>query len=215
MNKPEFNSGFSFWHEVYNMSGQYFSNNPDLKHDLQSYKIEINGQEYRFLTDAGVFSKKYLDFGTKTLLSVLEVSADAKTLLDLGCGYGPIGIVMKRRYEHLLVTLSDVNERAVRLAAKNLLINEVDGNTIVSDGFDNLSNTFDVITLNPPIRAGKEKVYELYDGAYDHLNKDGKLWVVIQKKQGAESTINHLNKLFNNCNVILKNKGYYILVSQK
>ena len=121
MNKPEFNSGFSFWYEVYNMSGQYFSNNPDLKHDLQSYKIEINGQEYRFLTDAGVFSKKYLDFGTKTLLSVLEVSADAKSLLDLGCGYGPIGVVMKRRYEHLLVTLSDVNERAVTLAAKKLI----------------------------------------------------------------------------------------------
>ena len=197
------------------MSGHYFKNNPALKHAYQSYTIELNGHQYRFLTDAGVFSKTYLDFGTRSLLNVLEIDDQAQRFLDLGCGYGPIGIYVKKNYPNLDVHLSDVNDRAVLLAQKNATENQVVLTTIVSDGFNHLKNTFDVITLNPPIRAGKEVIFRLYDESFEHLTIGGKLWIVIQKKQGAESTVKYLTNLFGNCMVVDKNKGYYILVSKK
>ncbi|HBT59243.1 MAG TPA: 16S rRNA methyltransferase [Acholeplasmataceae bacterium] len=197
------------------MSGHYFKNNPALKHAYQSYTIELNGHQYRFLTDAGVFSKTYLDFGTRSLLNVLEIDDQAQRFLDLGCGYGPIGIYVKKNYPNLDVHLSDVNDRAVLLAQKNATENQVVLTTIVSDGFNNHENTFDVITLNPPIRAGKEVIFRLYDESFEHLTIGGKLWIVIQKKQGAESTVKYLTNLFGNCMVVDKNKGYYILVSKK
>lgn len=197
------------------MSGHYFKNNPALKHAYQSYTIELNGHQYRFLTDAGVFSKTYLDFGTRSLLGVLEIDDQAQTFLDLGCGYGPIGIYVKKNHPNLEVYSSDVNDRAVLLAQKNATENQVVLTTIVSDGFNHLKNTFDVITLNPPIRAGKEVIFRLYDESFEHLTIGGKLWIVIQKKQGAESTVKYLTNLFGNCMVVDKNKGYYILVSKK
>lgn len=197
------------------MSGHYFKNDLGLKHDYQSYTIEINGHQYRFLTDAGVFSKTYLDFGTRSLLEVLEIEANDQTFLDLGCGYGPIGIYIKKNYPQLEVTSSDVNERAVNLTKENAKFNHTALNALVSDGFNEITTRFDVISLNPPIRAGKEVIFRLYDEAYDHLNPMGKLWVVIQKKQGAESTIKYLNNRFNNCKIVNKNKGYYLLVAKK
>lgn len=197
------------------MSGHYFKNDLGLKHDYQSYTIEINGHQYRFLTDAGVFSKTYLDFGTRSLLEVLEIESNDQTFLDLGCGYGPIGIYIKKNYPQLEVTSSDVNERAVNLTKENAKFNQTSLNALVSDGFNEITTRFDVISLNPPIRAGKEVIFRLYDEAYDHLNPMGKLWVVIQKKQGAESTIKYLNNRFNNCKIVSKNKGYYLLVAKK
>ncbi len=197
------------------MSGQYFDNNPSLRHDIHAYQYQFNGKNYRFLTDSGVFSRQYLDFGSENLIQSFVPKQGASKVLDLGCGYGPIGILLKGTYPQLDLTLVDVNERAVELAKQNATSNQILVNATISDGYQNIKDTFDVVLLNPPIRAGKETIYRLYDETYDHLNQGGEFWLVIQKKQGAESTIKKLDSLFGNCEVMAKNKGYFILKSKK
>jgi 16S rRNA (guanine1207-N2)-methyltransferase len=162
-----------------------------------------------------VFSRQYLDFGSQNLIQSFVLKQGASKVLDLGCGYGPIGILLKGTYPQLDLTLVDVNERAVELAKENATSNQILVNATISNGYQNIKDTFDVVLLNPPIRAGKETIYRLYDETYDHLNQGGEFWLVIQKKQGAESTIKKLVSLFGNCEVITKNKGYFILKSKK
>ncbi|MDY0210453.1 MAG: methyltransferase [Acholeplasma sp.] len=197
------------------MSGQYFDNNPSLKHEVKSYQYEFNGNNYRFLTDSGIFSRNYLDFGSETLIKSFTYENGRFKALDLGCGYGPIGILMSKRFPKMDLTMTDVNERAVSYALKNAKENGVQASIYTSDGFDKIETSFDVIWLNPPIRAGKEVIYRLYSDAFSHLNHLGEFWIVIQKKQGAESSINQLNKLFGNCEVMNKNKGYFVIKSKK
>lgn len=197
------------------MSGQYFDNNPSLGHDIHAYQYDFNGKNYRFLTDSGVFSRSYIDFGSETLIKSITFDDKPLRALDLGCGYGPIGIILKSQFPNLSFTLSDVNERAVVLAKQNAVVNGVDIDALVSDGYQNITDHFDVVILNPPIRAGKEIIYRLYDETYDHLNLGGEFILVIQKKQGAESTINMLKTRFGNCEIITKNKGYFVLKAVK
>ncbi len=197
------------------MSGQYFDNNPSLKHEIRSYQFKFNGNIYRFLTDSGIFSRDYLDFGSETLINAFTYEDKPFKALDLGCGYGPIGVLMSKKYPRVSLTMSDVNERACEIAKVNTRENKVEALIIPSDGYTNIHDQFDVIWLNPPIRAGKEVIYRLYEESYNHLLPMGEFWIVIQKKQGAESSQKQLKNLFGNCEVIKKNKGYFILKSQK
>ena len=110
----------------------------------------------------------------------------------------------------------DINESAISLAKKNVEQNKAQNVTVLkSNIYENIKEeeSFDYILTNPPIRAGKKVIYEIYDGAIKHLNQNGELWVVIQKKQGAPSTIDHLNAIFGNCEIVTKEKGYFILKS--
>lgn len=197
------------------MSGQYFENNPGLKHDIHEYSLSMNGNTFRFLTDSGVFSRNFFDFGSKSLVEIFKPYEGAKSFLDLGCGYGPIGTIVKKTFPFLDVTLSDVNPRAVELAEQNLLKNGVLANVILSDGFNEINQSFDLILLNPPIRAGKQTVYSLYIESEKHLNPMGELWIVIQKKQGAESSVKFLKEHFKIVEIIDKNKGYFIIKNKK
>lgn len=197
------------------MSGQYFENNPGLKHDIHEYNLSMNGINFRFLTDSGVFSRDYLDFGSKTLIEAFRPFDGALKCLDLGCGYGPIGIILKKTYPHLSWTLADINPRAAELAHKNLLKNDVSATVIISDGFNQVDALFDTILLNPPIRAGKQTVFNLYLESEKHLNNQGELWIVIQKKQGAESSLKYLKTLFQIVEVVNKDKGYFIIRCKK
>ena len=197
------------------MSGQYFENNSGLKHDIHEYSLSMNGKTFRFLTDSGVFSRNYFDFGSRNLVELFKPFEGAKSFLDLGCGYGPIGTIVKKMYPLLDVSLSDVNPRAIELAQQNLLKNDVFATVILSDGFNEINQTFDIILLNPPIRAGKQTVYNLYKESYHHLNNQGELWIVIQKKQGAESSIKFLKEYFQIVEIVDKNKGYFIIRNKK
>lgn len=197
------------------MSGQYFENNPGLKHDIHEYSLSMNGKTFRFLTDSGVFSRNYFDFGSKTLVEIFTPFEGAKSFLDLGCGYGPIGTIVKKTYPNLEVSLSDVNPRAVELAQQNLLKNDVSATVMCSDGFNQINQTYDIILLNPPIRAGKQTVFNLYVESYEHLNPLGELWIVIQKKQGAESSLKFLKEHFQMVEIVDKNKGYFIIRNKK
>lgn len=196
------------------MSNHYFTNDPNLKHDFQRIVYVNDGITYRFFTDSGVFSKSQVDFGSKTLIEAFKYN-NYQSLLDLGCGYGVIGIVLKTQYPVMEVTQSDINIRALELTKENAKENKVETHSIISDGYKNVTGLFDCITLNPPIRAGKETIFKLYDETYKHLNPDGEFWIVIQKKQGAPSHLKYLQNLFSNVELVTKNKGYHVLRMKK
>ena len=185
----------------------YFENDKNLKSDEQLIKVSVNNTDLTFLTDSGVFSKKGLDFGTRSLLeSIPDVKGN---ILDLGCGYGAIGIYIAKT-TNSKVDMIDINERSVKLAKRNSILNNVDVNIMSNDGFDNIDERYDFIISNPPIRIGKEKLYQLLNDALKHLKKDGELWIVINKNQGVKSLINDFEKEYT-VEVVKKNKGFYII----
>jgi 16S rRNA (guanine1207-N2)-methyltransferase len=194
----------------------YFTNKPETPHDEKLLTTTLRGQEFSFYTDSGVFSKDAVDFGSRTLTDTMAISEGA-SVLDMGCGWGPVGIAAARLNPSGTVLLVDVNTRALALAERNIIINKVpNATTLVSDVYANLeSRMFDTILTNPPIRAGKSVVHSIFTGAVEHLNPGGSLWVVIQKKQGAPSAEKRLNELFSKVHIRARNKGYYIFEAVK
>lgn len=196
----------------------YYSEKQDgLASNPHTYDFCFREHKFRFKTDAGVFSKAYIDFGSFTMLEAFTPNTIDAPILDMGCGYGPIGIVVSTLYDRE-VLMVDINERAISLTNDNIRTNKVDkAKAQKSYIYDSIPDEmmFSSIITNPPIRAGKKVVFDIYDGAYNHLLPGGELWVVIQKKQGAPSSMTHLEELFSNCEVVCKNKGYFILKSRK
>lgn len=170
-----------------------------------------------FTSDAGVFSKKEVDFGTNLLLETYRLPQKSGDILDVGCGYGPIGLTLAKENSDRHFFLVDVNERALELADLNAKLNGIKNVTIKkSNLLSALDNKmFSSILSNPPIRAGKKVVHQLFNDAYSHLEEDGELWIVIQKKQGAPSAIEKLEGLFAEVVVEKKSKGYYIICAKK
>lgn len=195
------------------MTKMYFAENPDAKHDIHELNVELLGQRLTFLTDAGVFSKKMIDYGSRVLLSVLDFEAEER-VLDVGCGYGPLGLTLAKAHG-VAATMVDINQRALDLAQKNAERNQVSAHIFQSNVYEKVSGIFDHIISNPPIRAGKQVVHEVISGSYGHLTEGGDLTLVIQKKQGAPSAKSKMETVFGNCEIVKKDKGYYILRSEK
>ena len=199
----------------------YYEEYPQGESDRRVIQARMHGMDFFFTTDAEVFSKKFLDFGSRTLLeaSIEDLSANNRKkgkLLDLGCGYGPIGIIMKRVFPSMDVTMVDINNRAIELAKQNAETNSVKCVDVhQSDGCSNVEGLYDVVLTNPPVRAGKQTVFSFYDGAYEHMAEGAFLYVVLQKKQGAPSSEKYLLEKFGNCEVIAKESGYWIMKSVK
>ncbi|WEV61316.1 class I SAM-dependent methyltransferase [Streptococcaceae bacterium ESL0729] len=196
------------------MAKMYFDENPDAKHDIHELKVTLLDVPMSFLTDSGVFSKTQIDFGSRVLLDNVSME-EGSSLLDVGCGYGPIGLTLAKKYG-VNPTLIDVNERALGLAQKNAASNQIKAQILKSDVYQGvLGEKFNHIVSNPPIRAGKAVVHSVLTGAYDHLNPGGDLVIVIQKKQGAPSAQKKMEETFGNVEVVAKEKGYFILRSVK
>ncbi|GMA69678.1 16S RNA G1207 methylase RsmC [Leuconostoc litchii] len=162
-----------------------------------------------------MFSKSTVDFGTRTMLNALEkTSLPNGKILDLGTGYGPVGISLAKAYQRQ-VDMVDVNERALDLARKNAEKNGVSQQVMVfqSDIYANIKDKYALIMVNPPIRAGKIVVTKMLQEAKNHLQDGGKLIAVLQKKQGAPSAQKNMAAAFGNAKIIHKDKGYYILES--
>ncbi len=192
----------------------YFDEKTDLEHQERVIETRLHGIDFHFKTDRGVFSRTRLDYGSELLLTtVIQVEGHMTgRVLDLGCGYGPVGIVLKRIFPALNVVLADVNERALELARHNARLNQTQYVEIVqSDGLTALTGDFDVILTNPPIRAGKAVVYRFFIEASTRLRTDGRLYVVIQKKQGAPSALARLQTLFADVSVLERSAGYWII----
>lgn len=198
------------------MSKQYFENNPKLPKN--EHKITLSYKQYLIdlISDAGVFSKNEIDYGTYVLLKYLEVAPSVKTVLDVGCGYGPIGIAIAKTNPHVSVDMIDVNERAVELTKRNIIKNNLkNAQVFLSFAFQNVPNSYNLIVTNPPIRAGKKVIYEIFEEAFHHLEDQGELWIVIRKAQGAESAFAKIQSIFGNALVVKKDKGYHIIKAVK
>ncbi|MEZ7603679.1 class I SAM-dependent methyltransferase [Streptococcus parasanguinis] len=195
------------------MSKMYFDVNPDAAHDIHDLAVVLLGQKMNFYTDAGVFSKKMIDYGSQVLLSTLDFQ-EGESVLDVGCGYGPIGLSLAK-VQGVTVTMVDVNERALDLAKKNANRNGVEAQIFSSDVYEAVVGVFDHVISNPPIRAGKKVVHQVITGSFEHLKPGGDLTIVIQKKQGAPSAKAKMEETFGNCEIVKKDKGYYILRSEK
>lgn len=193
---------------------QYFTKNPTTKKDIYKFDWNIGDDKFYFYTSNSVFSKNGVDFGSMLLIeTVIKENKDFNgNILDMGCGYGPIGVILANLIKNSNVTMADVNERALELATMNSKENKVEKKVkiINSSAFENISKSYDIIVTNPPIRAGKDVVFSFYEGAYDYLNDGGKLYVVIQKKQGAPSSKDKIMSLFGNCEIADKKSGYFI-----
>ena len=188
----------------------YFTNS-DVKSNIKEKKIIVNNIELTFLTDNGVFSKRGLDFGTRLLLESIPISEIKGDVLDFGCGYGPIGIYIKKTTS-ANVDMVDINRRSLKLTEKNALLNKVIVNAFESDIYDKVDKKYDYIISNPPIRVGKEILYKILFDAKKHLVKGGQLWIVINKDQGAKSVLKDLQNEYD-AQLITKNKGFYIICS--
>ena len=195
------------------MSKMYYAENPDAAHDIHELRVDLLGEKMTFLTDAGVFSKKMVDFGSQLLLKCLEVN-QGETVLDVGCGYGPLGLSLAKAYG-VQATMVDINNRALDLARQNAERNKVAATIFQSNIYEQVKGKFDHVISNPPIRAGKQVVHEIIEKSQDFLETGGDLTIVIQKKQGAPSAKSKMEDVFGNCEVVKKDKGYYILRSVK
>ena len=188
----------------------YFTNEENLKSEKEKVIAEINGIPFYFYTDNGVFSKGELDFGTELLLKNFKYdNPNNKTLLDIGCGCGPIGLYAS----HLgfAVDMSDVNKRAIHLSKMSLKEQGLNANVFESDAYKNITNKYDYIVSNPPIRVGKEKLYEIVMNSKEHLKDGGSLWIVVRKQQGAESMVRDMKNAYKTVEVIAKKKGFFII----
>ncbi|MBS4201535.1 class I SAM-dependent methyltransferase [Bacillus sp. FJAT-49732] len=199
------------------MVEHYYSREPEVASDPKFWNVELRNHTFRFKTDQGVFSKGEVDFGSRLLIDTFEPPGIAGPILDVGCGYGPIGLSVAKDFQDRLVHMIDVNQRAIALAKENADRNDIDNVDIYeSDRLASVSEeNFAAILTNPPIRAGKEVVHAIFEHSFHHLGPEGELWVVIQKKQGAPSAMAKLEELFGNVETLAKKKGYYILKAIK
>ncbi|MDT2833344.1 class I SAM-dependent methyltransferase [Vagococcus carniphilus] len=199
------------------MGNHYYTNQPEVAHDRKKWTFPLRGKNFTFITDSNVFSKGTVDFGSRVLIDAFDdTNLPEGDILDVGCGYGPIGLSLAHSTGRH-VEMVDVNERAVELAKENADLNGIKHVTIYpSNIYEKVKRTdFVAVVSNPPIRAGKSVVHGIIEESYDKLVKSGTLTIVIQKKQGAPSAKKKMEEIFGNAEVVAKEKGYFIIVSEK
>ena len=191
------------------MTEHYYTENPNSAHDEWQVDVRALGNDLRFTTDAGVFSRDGLDRGTEVLLNALPEPHGR--VLDLGCGWGAVGVALGKKYPGLEIVMTDINARAVDLARRNLAQNGVRATVVQGDGFEAVTGSFDLIITNPPIRAGKAVIYGLFDRARDFLAPGGSLYVVIRKQQGAPSALKHLKEVYGDAEIVDREAGFWVI----
>lgn len=192
------------------MNDHYYTANPESAHKLTPCDFSYRCVSVRFTTDAGVFSRGELDFGTRVMLEALPDEI-AGRVLDLGCGWGAVGVTVGKKWPKCQIVMSDVNERALELARKNAEENGVKAEACISDGLESIAGEFDYILTNPPIRAGKQTIYKLFAQSAKQLKKEGSLYLVIRKQQGAESAVKYLKTIFTQVETVDKSGGFWVI----
>ncbi len=198
------------------MGEQYFTKRPASRRRPAKVDVVVRGRLFTLRSDAGVFSRGRLDAGTELLIDALDIGPGAR-ILDLGCGYGAIGVVAATLSEGVHVVLTDVNERATALAKANLRANRIENAEVRSgDLYEPVRGmAFDHIACNPPIRAGRAVVDRIVSEAPDYLLAGGSLWLVARTKQGAESIRSRMTRAFGHADVVKRGGGYKVLRSRK
>lgn len=195
----------------------YFENDPNLASNLQKIEFTVNEIHMSLWTDNGVFSKSRVDEGSFAFLKVLLPLGLKGRILDLGCGYGTIGLTIAISSPEARVDLADINTRALALCERNAQELGLSQRVTIlqSDIYENIEGPYDSIVVNPPIRAGKRVTYAMYEGAKQRLIDGGSLFIVIRKAQGAPSASRYIEDLFGNITLLKKDKGYYIYQAKK
>ena len=195
----------------------YFDLDPSLASKERNIEYFIDGRTITLVSDNGVFSKNKIDEGSFAFLKVLVPLRLSGKILDLGCGYGPIGLTIALTSNEARVDLADINTRALALCEKNAASLGLSQRVTVlqSDIYSNIEGNYHSIVVNPPIRAGKIVTYKMYEGAYTHLIDGGSLYIVIRKNQGAPSASKYIESIFGNITLLKKDKGYYIYMAKK
>ncbi len=199
------------------MSEHYYEHHPTSTSNPTFFNATLNTFTLTFQTDDGVFSKRQVDYGSKVLLEQFRQPTVMGNLLDLGCGYGPIGITLAKQFPERSIYMVDINERAVNLAKENVELNDVENATVLwSDALSEVKGErFASVVTNPPFRAGKQVVHQMMEDSYHVLVPGGELWVVVQKKQGAPSLKKKLEAIFSEVETVKKDKGYYVLLAKR
>ena len=192
----------------------YYELDEDLKENKRKLILYINGQELPFYSNSGIFSNTKIDYGSFIFLKRLLIEGSVDSLLDVGCGYGVLGITLSIFKQCQSVDMVDINPRAIKSCKENIDYYHLNNaNCFVSDCLDNVKKTYDRIVINPPIRAGKNVIYKMFEQSFKCLNDKGALYIVIKKDLGALSAIKKLQSIFKNVEVLLKDKGYYVIKS--
>lgn len=196
----------------------YFIEKEHKKEDYFVFEEKMFDRQFVFKSCDDVFSKDRVDYGTKVLIETIAKQIDLQgEVLDIGCGYGPIAIILGSIFQNATLTLTDINNTAVQLSEQNVRKNNITNikQIIKSDGYQNIENKYHYIITNPPIKAGKQNLLSILDGAYEHLLDKGKLIFVIKKKHGEESVKKHLESIFSTVEILKRDSGYYILCCTK
>lgn len=201
------------------MTEHYYTANPQGTHQEQEIEVRLDHGKFFFKTDNSVFSKDRMDYGSKVLVKTIldDLNVHEGRLLELGAGYGPILITLAKRLPEMTLVGVEINERAYQLAIENIKLNAANNAEVTLGDATNYqaSESIDIVVTNPPIRAGKPVIQAFMRTAHDNLVTGGLLYVVIQKKQGAPSMFKYLESLFDEVEIINRDKGYWILKAQK
>ena len=190
---------------------QYFEQDNNLKDEKKLLNIKFQNKNYKFYTNNGLFSKEHFDYGSRLLLTNIIAKKIEGNVLDLGCGYGVIGIILAKTYPRLKIDMIDITDIAIKTTKENAILNEsYNANIFKSNIYSNITNKYNYIITNPPIRAGKEVIRKFLINAKDHLTDNGQLWFVMRKNHGVKSIIKELSAYYN-ISVVEKSKGFYIV----
>ncbi len=192
------------------MAHYYSEKQDDVKTEEKTLVYAFGDKTFEFISDHGVFSKGHIDGATDLLLKTIEPKKHMREGLDLGCGYGVIGIVLDKT-TNLDMTMIDVNQRAIELSRKNVGLNDSSANVFKKNVLTGLERMYDLIVSNPPIRIGKQQLYEIFTEALDHLTPDGEFWFVMHKKHGALSALKFLRQK-TDIDIIKRHKGFHVFV---
>ena len=192
----------------------YFSQKPKSKSELKLIGFRIGAKDFKFYTSSSVFSKRRVDKGTALLINESKIG-DKERILDIGCGYGPVGVVISKTHPDCEVVMSDVNERALALAKKNLGLNNSEAEIVRSDLYDKIEEGFDVILSNPPQSAGKDICFTIITESINYLKKKGSLQLVARHQKGGKDLSKKMEEVFGNVSTLGRKSGYHLYYSEK
>jgi 16S rRNA (guanine1207-N2)-methyltransferase len=176
----------------------YYSEKPASSPKDITIKYTLNSHIFTFFTSTSVFSKDKVDRGTDLLIRESKITPNAK-ILDIGCGYGAVGIVIGALQPYVSVTMSDINERALALAKRNSEFNEVNATLLKSYLFENI----------------RQLCFQLIEQSFEHLNKGGSLQLVVMKKKGGKELAKKMDEVFGNVETIGREAGYHLYYSER
>ena len=194
----------------------YFAAAPKAPAKLGMIRTTLRGRAFEFLTASSVFSKKQVDLGTRLLIEAMLLP-ETGAALDVGCGYGAVGIAAASSNPKLHVVMTDVNERAVRLARQNAQKNKV-SNTEVLHGYlyePVADSTFNCVLSNPPVSAGMATVKAVITQAPAVMAENASFQMVIRSKIGAKTLPQTFTQTFGNCRVLARKSGYRVIIAEK